>query len=255
MELGTIALLLVAGIAGGVANAVAGGASLITFPAMLAAGLPPIAANASNAVAMTPGHLFAAIADRQKLPRFGRQFAELALVALGGGALGATLLLVTPGQVFLGIMPALIGLATLLFAVAPMIQSWLAARRPSRATETVPPPAAGAFALATVYGGYFGAGLGVMMMAILSVTSAEDLRTVNAMKNLLSTVVSAATVAILVVSGIVRWPETLVMFAGAAAGGLIGGGLVKVLPAAWVRAGVIAIGTIVTIVYARRYWF
>ena len=254
MSLAIIALLFGAGVLGGVANAIAGGATLITFPAMLAAGLPPITANASNAVAVTPGHLIAAIADRGKLPPFGMRFLALTVVATGGGAIGAVLLLLTPGQVFLVLVPALIGLATLLFALAPRIQGKLASRR-TGASEGTPPIASAGFALASVYGGYFGAGLGVMMMAILSIITPHELRSVNAMKNLLSTAVGVATVAIFIGSGAVSWPETLVMLAGAVAGGFAGGRLVQVLPAKWVRAAVIAIGAVITIVYAARYWF
>ncbi|MCC6983839.1 MAG: sulfite exporter TauE/SafE family protein [Bauldia sp.] len=253
MSVAIVALLFGAGVLGGIANAIAGGATLITFPAMLAAGLPPITANASNAVAVTPGHLLAAIADWRKLPPIGPQFVALAVVAIGGGAIGAVLLLLTPGQVFLVLVPALIGAATLLFAFAPLIQARLAAGREARAGSTHP-LASGAFALASIYGGYFGAGLGVMMLAILSITTRHELRSVNAMKNLLSTGVAAATVAIFIGSGAVSWPETGVMLAGAVVGGFAGGRLVQVLPAAWVRAGVIAIGAVITVVYAVRYW-
>jgi uncharacterized membrane protein YfcA len=249
-----VALLFGAGVLGGIANAIAGGATLITFPAMLAAGLPPIMANASNAVAVTPGHLLAAITDWRKLPPIGLQFVALAVVAIGGGAIGAVLLLLTPGQVFVVLVPALIGAATLLFAFAPRIQARLALGRETTRTESTHPVASAAFALVSIYGGYFGAGLGVMMMAILSITTPHELRSVNAMKNLLSTGVAVATVAIFIGSGAVSWPETLAMLAGAVAGGFAGGRLVQVLPAKWVRAGVIAIGSVITVVYALRYW-
>src|SRR5215813_9636778 len=117
MDIGIGALLFGAGLAGGIANAMAGGATLITFPAMLASGLPPIVANASNAVAVTPGHVVAALADRARLPRFDRALGLALAASFGGGALGAILLLATPERLFTLLVPALIGIATLVFAL------------------------------------------------------------------------------------------------------------------------------------------
>jgi uncharacterized membrane protein YfcA len=126
MEL-TIGLLLFgAGLAGGVANAIAGGATLITFPAMLAAGLPPVLANASNAVAVTPGHLIAACADRHVLPPADRRMLAAILAVLLGGTVGAVLLLTTPERLFTLLVPALIGVATVIFAFARPIQRSIA---------------------------------------------------------------------------------------------------------------------------------
>jgi uncharacterized membrane protein YfcA len=107
----------------------------------------------------------------------------------------------------------------------------------------------------TVYGGYFGAGLGVMLLAVLSITGRENIRATNAFKNLLATATSLATITIFIVQGVIRWPETLVMLAGAVAGGILGGRLITVLPANIVRGTVIVLGIAMTIVYAARYWF
>jgi len=122
MEAGIAALLFGAGVVGGAVNALAGGATLLTFPAMLAAGLPPVVANASNAVALTPGHLVAAIADRAALPRDLRRLATPVVVALLGGGLGAMLLLATPDRLFTACVPILVGAATLLFALGPVLR-------------------------------------------------------------------------------------------------------------------------------------
>src|SRR5271168_814642 len=122
MDWPTCSLLAAAGFAGGLINALAGGATLLTFPAMLAAGLPPVIANASNAVAIAPGHAIAALADRQRLPRLDGRLAGLAFVTLIGGTAGAVLLLVIPERLFVLPVPGLIGFATLLFAAAPRIQ-------------------------------------------------------------------------------------------------------------------------------------
>ncbi|MBX3518607.1 MAG: sulfite exporter TauE/SafE family protein [Xanthobacteraceae bacterium] len=251
MDLGIAVLLFLAGVAGGVVNAIAGGATLITFPAMLAAGLPAVVANASNAVAVTPGHLFAALADRSRLPALDKGFAIAVVGAVIGGAAGAVLLLTTPERLFVLLVPALIALATLVFAFGRRVQATLTSSsgiNGSRARYVLMLPV-------TAYGGYFGAGLGVMLLAVLTTTGTEDVRTANALKNVLATATSFVTIAIFVVQGVIRWPETLVMLIGAVAGGLVGGKLITVLPAGVVRALVIALGTLMTVIYAWRYWF
>ncbi|MGE3065411.1 MAG: sulfite exporter TauE/SafE family protein [Hyphomicrobiaceae bacterium] len=248
MTLETIALLLAAGVAGGLVNAIAGGATLITFPAMMAAGLPPIIANASNAVAVTPGHLLAAIADRSQLPP--RDAALLATVgaAVIGGAAGAVLLLVTPDRLFTLLVPALVAAATAVFAFSSRIQRAVA--RKGR-IDTARRPLVTAMA---VYGGYFGAGLGVLLLAALLVTGKDDLRRANALKNVLATAVSAASLIIFAAQGIVNWPATLTMLAGAIAGGYAGGRLVAWLPQPAVRAAVVTFGCLMSVLYALRYW-
>jgi uncharacterized protein len=249
VDLATIALLAGAGLVGGVANAIAGGATLITFPAMLASGIPPVIANASNAVAVTPGHFIAAIADRERIPALDRRFFLLVLLSLLGAAVGAVLLLVTTDRTFLLLVPLLVGAATLTFAFSKQIQAAV-----SRAGKPHGFLAEVLLVPATVYGGYFGGGLGVMLLAILAVLGIRDVRAANVLKNLLATAVSAVTIAIFILKGIVDWPHTLVMLTGAAAGGFLGGWLVRVLPPAAVRAVVIAAGTAITLYYAWRYW-
>lgn len=251
MDFGIAALLFVAGVAGGIVNAIAGGATLITFPAMLAAGLPAVVANASNALAVTPGHLFAALADRRRLPPIGRDVTIAIVVAFAGGAIGAVLLLTTPERLFVLLVPALIALATLMFAFGRRVQAALPHSEGTGGARM-------RYALmlpVTSYGGYFGAGLGVMLLAVLTITGREDIRTANALKNVLATATSLATIAIFIAQGFIRWPETLVMLTGAVAGGLLGGKLIAVLPAAIVRALVITLGVAMTLIYAWRYWF
>ncbi len=254
MDLSIAAMLFAAGIAGGVANAIAGGASLVTFPAMLAAGLPPIVANASNAVAVVPGHLVAAIADRESLGPPDRAMAVAALAVFVGGGAGAVLLMVTPETLFILLVPALVGLATAVFAFAKPIQRGVARLVGGQAAR-MPRLRAAVLLPTCVYGGYFGAGLGVMLLAVLSITGREDIRAANALKNLLSTVVSAIAVSIFVVRGAVSWPEVAVMFAGGAVGGYLGGRLIRVLPARVVQSVVVTIGSVMTAIYAWRYWF
>lgn len=252
MTAGIILLLFAAGMAGGVINALAGGATLLTFPAMLAAGLPPITANASNAVAIVPGHLLAVLADRRKVLPADAKLWSSVFVCLIGGAIGALLLLALPERLFVLPVPALIGVATLLFLFSPRIAAWAEARRgdaePSRGLGL------SVLGLSSIYGGFFGAGLGVILTAVLSIADPNDIRRVKALKNLLATSVSMAAVLIFIAQRAVHWPETLVMLAGALIGGYLGGYLVRVLPAVVVRWFVILTGAVMTVVYAIKYW-
>ncbi len=247
-----ILLLFLSGVAGGVINALAGGATLLTFPAMLAAGLPPITANASNAVAIVPGHLLAVLADRGKVLPLDAKLWSSVLVCLLGGAIGALLLLALPERLFVLPVPALTGIATLLFLFSPRIAAWAEARRgdagPSRGLGL------SVLGLSSIYGGFFGAGLGVILTAVLSIADPDDIRRVKALKNLLATSVSMAAVVIFIAERAVRWPETLTMLSGALLGGYLGGTLVRVLPAIVVRWFVIVTGAAMTIVYAVKYW-
>ncbi|MFM0205565.1 TSUP family transporter [Paraburkholderia fungorum] len=249
----TTELLLIAGIAGGMVNALAGGATLITFPAMLAAGLPPVVANASNAVAIAPGHLIAALVDRRQLPRFDSSLMLAVAMSAGGGLAGALLLLVLPERLIILPLPALIGGATLLFVAAPRLQVWALKRQ----TERGSPHVGALFALAgaSIYGGFFGAGLGILLTAMLAIFNAGELRAIKALKNLLATSVSVAATALFIVRGIVAWQQTVVMLTGALAGGYAGGLLIRTMPAGIVRSIVIAAGALMTIIYAYRYWF
>jgi uncharacterized protein len=246
-------MLLGAGLAGGIVTAIVGGASLITFPALLAAGLPPIVANASNTVALTPGNFMASLADLERRPRWDRSFLALVLVCAAGSVAGALLLLVTPEKAFTAVVPLLIGFATILFAQSGRIRRWILTR-PNAGTARREGPGILWFAPVAVYGGYFGAGMSVMLLALLSVRRAEDFRATNVLKNLLSGLTSFVAVVVFMVQGIVAWPSTLVMMAGALIGGFLGGRLVRVLPPGVVRWIVIAAGSVLTLVYAWRYW-
>jgi uncharacterized protein len=251
MDIGTAAFLSGAGLVGGVVNAIAGGATLITFPAMLLAGLPPLTANASNAVAVAPGHIVAALTDRRQLPALDRRLVATTLTAIAGGAAGAGLLLVTPERLFAVLVPGLIGLATLVFVLGSRIQAALSQHLHNRdelLRHALLLPA-------SVYGGYFGAGLGVMLLAVLTVTGRAGIRATNAFKNLLATAVSFTTLTVFALQGVVRWPETSAMLAGALAGGALGARLIAVLPPPVMRILVTAAGSVMTAIYAWRYWF
>jgi uncharacterized protein len=235
--------LLAAGLLGGVVNALAGGATLLTFPALLATGVSPVVANASNAVALSPSHLVAAVAAGESRPAPDRRLRGEVAVAIVGGVAGSVLLLVLPARHFQTAVPLLIGAATILFAVAPRLRM--------RSTALGARPT---LLLACTYGGFFGAGLGIILSGLVALGADTDPRRVNARKNVLATAVNLAAVAVFVVKGVVMWSATLVMLTGALAGGWLGGRASNVVPPAVVRAAVIVGGAALTMVYAVRFW-
>ncbi len=264
MTIGVAALLFAAGIIGGIMNAVAGGASLVTFPAMMMSGLPPIIANASNALAVMPGNIIAVIADRKQIPWHGHRISLLLAIAIIGGGAGAFLLLVTPERFFTQLVPALIGGATLLFAATKKIQFWILRLtkrdQQSESSEAVPSNrlhvgfVSSALGPAATYGGYFGAGLGIMLMTIFVLGGLSDLRRANALKNLVASACASACVIAFIFQGAISWPQTLLMLSGAIGGGFIGSRLVRWLPIGTFRWIIVAIGALLSAIYAWRYW-
>lgn len=252
----TTLMLVGAGLAGGVITAVVGGSSLLIFPVMLAAGLPPILANTSSTVAMTPSTLAAALADRERIPPWNRSFLGLIAVCALGTVAGAALLLLTSQAAFTALVPLLVGAATALFAFSDQIKRAVARRTAGSAhgqrTNT-------AFQLAmvtaiAVYGGYFGAAMSVMLLAALALGHEGDFRTINTVKNILSTLVGAIAAAIFIAHGAVAWPQALAVMGGALIGGFLGGRLVRILPDGLLRWIVIVVGAGLAAVYAWRYW-
>lgn len=244
-------LLFIAGIAGGAINAIAGGATLFTFPAMVFAGLSPIVANASSAVALTPGHLIAVIAERKHLPATTHSLWISIVIAVLGGAAGAYLLFVTSERVFARIVPVLIGLATLIFAFGKPLQHRLRGNAPpidnahTRTALILP---------VSIYGGYFGAGMGVVHLAAFSITSNWQPRTANAMKNLMGICANWSAIVVFLWTGLVHWPTTLPMLVGACMGGWLGSKLLAHVPSHIIRFIVIMMGTLMTVIYIWKYW-
>jgi uncharacterized membrane protein YfcA len=251
LDLVTLALLSV-GVVGGIVNAVAGGATLITFPVLMAVGLPPVTANASNAVAVSPGHLLAALADWRSIPPFDRHLWTLLTLSGLGGLAGAGLLLAVPAEAFVLPVPALIGLATALFAFAPRIAA--ASVRAGRGKAEGQAREKAGLAAAAVYGGFFGAGLGIILTALLSLSEPDDIRKVKVLKNLLATITALFANTFFLINGAVSWPVTWPMLLGALVGGYLGGYLIRVLPAAIIRTVVILAGIVMTVAYAYRFW-
>ena len=246
-------LLATAAFAAGVLNAIAGGGSFLTFPALVFTGVPPIVANATSALAVSPGYLGSTLgfkAELRELPS-RRLWREMAICALGGVA-GALLLLVTPAKLFSGIVPWLLLFATLLFAAGPAIARWARARTEPAAVSAEPRWRDAALLVVAVYGGYFNGGLGILLMALYTVAGESRLNVVNALKNLNSLVLSWLSVGAFVVAGAIAWPPGLLMMVAATAGGFFGARWSKRLPAAWVRMGVIATGLVMTALFFLR---
>jgi len=232
-----------------VLNAVAGGGSFLTFPALVFTGVPPIVANATSALAVSPGYAGSTLGfktELQALPRRRLQ-REMGISALGG-VLGALLLLVTPASVFLGLVPALLLFATVLFAIGPR----LAARSAQGAETSDSPWREPGLLVVAIYGSYFNGGLGILLMALYTLTGEGRIHTVNALKNLNSLVLSLLSVVAFVVAGVIAWPQGLAMMVAATAGGFWGARWSKRLPVLWVRRGVIATGLVMSAVFFVR---
>lgn len=245
------ALLAVSAFAAGVLNAMAGGGSFLTFPALVFAGVPPIVANATSALAVSPGYLGSTLGFKAELARLpARRLRNETLIAAAGGILGALLLLVTPAHVFRGLVPWLLLFATALFVLGP----WLAARR--RVEDGQAHPAArwrgAGLASVAIYGGYFNGGLGILLMALYTVTGEKSLHTTNALKNLNSLVLSILSVITFAVAGAIAWGPAILMMVAATVGGYAGAHWSKKLPLAWVRAVVIATGLVMSGVFFWR---
>jgi uncharacterized membrane protein YfcA len=239
----TLLLMAAAGLLAGAINAIAGGGSFVTFPAMVFAGLPPVIANASSTVALFPGTIASSVAYRRDLGGIGGfSLAVLAPISFAAGLAGAILLLATPAHLFDTIIPFLLLLATVTFAFGA--RAGTALRRVVRVSPGALPVVQ--FAVAT-YGGYFGGAVGLMMMAAWTLlTASDDLKSMAPARVLLVSAANGGAVLWFVVAGAVRWPETLAMLAASVIGGYLGARLTSVLPSHIVRRSVIAWTSVVT---------
>jgi uncharacterized membrane protein YfcA len=253
MEATDLLLAGLAAVAAGATNALAGGGTLITFPTLMAVGVPPVAANVTNTVALCPGYLGAAFAQSKDLRGQRRRLLWLLPSGLLGGLAGGLLLLNTGERVFRGLVPFLILLAAALLAVQDALRGWLQ-RRLGRAGAG---PAAVTWAslpiaLAAVYGGYFGAGLSVIVLAVLGLLLDDSLTRLNALKQGIAFSANIAAATLFVFSGRVVWPAAAVMAAGALAGGALGGRLAGRVRPGVLRWIVVVIGVAVAGIYLLR---
>ncbi|MEM6460645.1 MAG: sulfite exporter TauE/SafE family protein [Pseudomonadota bacterium] len=249
MTLSSIILLFTVGLIGGVWNAIAGGATLFTFPALMFAGLPPVVANATNYLGLLPSNVAALAAYREELRDAGGNLVPLIIVSGVGAAFGSVLLLFSDPQTFLFLVPFLLLIATLLFAFGA------AARRFVLSVADVVPASAAAYGILfvfSIYGGYFGAGLGIVLLAIAQIMGYTDFQAANSIKNLLAASFTIISIAIFGIGGLINWPAAFMMMVGSTAGGYIGGRLAKRTNQTALRMAVIAFGFVLTAVYFWR---
>jgi uncharacterized membrane protein YfcA len=246
-----VVAILLAGVAAGTINTVVGSGTLITFPTLLAFGIPPVTANVSNTVGLVPGSLSGAIGYRAELVGQRARLVRLGSASLFGGVLGALLLLWLPSAAFDAIVPVLILLGCLLVVVGPRISRRVAARAEARGGMAeqgvwwVWP----AVALAGVYGGYFGAAQGVLLMGILGIGVADTMQRHNATKNVLAMLVNGVAAVIFIVVADVDWRVAGLIALGSVIGGQIGATVGRRLPATVLRAVIVVVGVVALLTF------
>lgn len=244
LELGAAGLLLAAAFVAGALNAVAGGGSFLTLPALIYTGMPPVTANATGTVALLPGYVSGALGFREDLQAPpGLTLARLALLSALGGAAGAGLLLVTGDATFRRLIPWLLLLATALFAFGPAL-----VRRGPGGAASGWRSGAGVLAVA-VYGGFFNGGLGILLLALFGLLGQTNLHAMNGAKNLVSALLTAIAVLIYAWGGVVAWPQAFAMMLAAAAGGYFGARAARRIPAPLLRAGITATGLVMAALF------
>ena len=247
-------LVAVAAMAAGAVNALAGGGTLITFPTLIFVGIPPIAANVTNTVALCPGYLGATAAQSKDLQGQRRRLWILLPAGAIGGIIGGILLLNTGERLFSELVPYLILLASGLLAVQDPLRAWLNRRQSGQVHAKAPSEkwAILPVGLAAVYGGYFGAGLSVIILAVLALMVEDTLTRLNALKQAIAFSANLAAAIFFLFSGKVVWDVALVMAVGALAGGALGGRLAGRIQPSMLRKVVVSIGVIVALVYLMR---
>jgi hypothetical protein len=245
-------VLGIAGFLGGAVNSVAGGGSLISFPALLAVGYPGVTANVTNTVALWPGYVGSSVAYSRELKGQRSRAMVLAVTCVVGGTAGSVLLLTTPAKVFKQAVPFLILLACALFAFQPLATRVLAKRHaPSREHRSLGLHVA--VLLAAVYGAYFGAGLGIVLLAMLGLAIPDSLQRLNGLKQVLSVVINSVAVVAYGLFGPVAWTAVAIMAVTSLAGGRLGGGFARRLSPVLLRVLVLGFGvTVGCILLARQ---
>ena len=248
-----VALLLLAGLAAGAVNAIAGGGSLVTFPALVATGLAPVAANVTNSVAVFPGYVGSVLGSRTDLAELAAEVGKRRLTALlpttvAGTAVGCALLLATPARAFELVVPFLVLGAGAVLAFQDQLRAVVGHPHKRRRAAVLH----GVVGLGSVYGGYFGAALGVMLVAALGLVLDTTLARVNALKNAISAVVGLVTVVAFAVFGPVDWADVLVLAPATVTGGYVGARLARRLPAPILRGLIVAFAAVVGVVLLVR---
>lgn len=239
---------IVAACLAGMLNTIAGGGTFLTFPALVLAGVPPVAANATSAVAVFPGYFGGALGFKRELASFERrQIFTLLAVTILGAAIGSALLMVSSNSLFSTIVPLLLLVATLAFTFGDRIQK-LAGRSPG----LLRPFGVIGILFVSIYGGYFNGGLGIVLLALFALWGMSDIHSMNGLKNGQSFVLSAVSVLLFAAAGLVVWQHALPMMIAASVGGYLGAPLSRLLPKAVVRGLVTGIGALMTVVFAAQ---
>jgi hypothetical protein len=243
-------LIFFAALVAGFINAIAGGGTLVSFPVLLAIGIPPVVANVTNTVALVPGTIGGMWSQRSEFHSQYRRLLRLLPVAIVGGVAGGLLLINTSESSFRSIIPYLILLATLLLAVQVPVKNWVVARMGNVHHEKHSPLFMLAMVfMAAIYGGYFGAGLGVILMAVLGLVTDDSLTSLNFLKQALGFAINLAAAIYFAFSGMVDWMVALVMIFGSLLGGLIGGRLAGKIKPEVLRWIVVSAGLIAATIY------
>lgn len=250
MEISGFIIAFFAAILAGFVNAIAGGGTLITFPTLTALGIPPIIANVTNTLALCPGYFGGIYAQRKNFESQKSNLWKLLPVSIIGGATGGFLLLKLPESSFRTLIPYLILIATALLAFQVPLKNWSVSRKNNYESEFL--RSIGMYLLvflAAVYGGYFGAGLGVILMSVLGLVLNESLNKINVLKQTLSFVINVTAAIYFSFSGKAEWIIVLIMALGAIIGGFLGGKMADKIPSHVLRYIVVVIGTAVAIIY------
>lgn len=244
MTITTILLLAAAGFLSGAVNAIAGGGTFLTFGAMTLAGLPPITANATSSIVQFPGYITSTLAYWDDISKRWRSLVILGIASILGALAGSLILLSLDNPSFRALVPWLLAAATAIFAAGP----WLKPKATAEHSDKLPASVVAQF-LNSIYGGFFGAGMGIMMLAVLGLTTGGSYHHLNAMKNLFAMLIAAVAIVVFIGGGVVSWPEALVMIPAGAAGGYSGVWLARRVHQAILRWCVVAVGTALTVYY------
>ena len=250
MSLTDAVLVLMAGLWAGTINTVVGSGTLVSFPVLLSIGLPPVTANVSNTVGLFPGSLAGAWGYRRELRGQGRRILILSVFSVTGAIIGAVLLLSLPPDAFESVVPWLIALALVLVVAGPRITQRLRETR-FAPSERITLALAVATALTGVYGGYFGAAQGVLLVGFMGLLLAEDLQRINAAKNVLAGLVNLVAAVVFVIVADVRWDVAGLVAVGSIAGGLLGAKIGRRLPPNVLRGVIVAVGLVAMVALLR----
>ncbi len=241
-------LIILAAFGAGVLNTIAGGGTFLTFPALVFIGVPPVIANATSGVAVFPGYLSGALGFKKELEVFDRkQLIRLSVITILGGLVGSLLLLVSSNKAFSVVVPFLLFGATLTFLFGDKIRAWAE----SKSRSVTPFGAFGLF-IVSIYGGYFNGGLGIILLALFALWAMQNIHEMNGLKNGLSFVLSAISVAVFAVGGLIEWQYAIVMMIAATIGGYAGAPIARALPKEAVRILIAIVGFTMSAVFFWR---